>query len=180
MSKVLIVTSSLRGGSNSDILAQKAAEGARAAGHEVELVSLRGKKLGFCIGCLSCQRTHKCVLQDDVAELREKVKKAETLLFVSPIYYYEMSGQLKTFLDRMNPLYGDEYDFRNVYLLTVAADDAEETPNRALNGLGGWVECFDKAELCGSFFAGGINSPKEAATRPDVLEKAYAFGKWMK
>ncbi len=80
----------------------------------------------------------------------------------------------------MNPICGSEYDFRNVYLLTVAADDAEETPERAENGLRGWAECFEKAELCGSFFAGGINSPKEAASKPDVLEKAYAFGRGMK
>ncbi|MCR5825631.1 MAG: NAD(P)H-dependent oxidoreductase, partial [Oscillospiraceae bacterium] len=55
--KILIVSSSLRSGSNSERLAQEAARGAREAGNEVEFVSLRGKDLRFCKGCLACQRT---------------------------------------------------------------------------------------------------------------------------
>ncbi len=47
----------------------------------------------------------------------------------------------------MNPLYPSDYRFRRVYLLTCAADDAAETPERALNGLQGWIDCFPKAEL---------------------------------
>ena len=47
----------------------------------------------------------------------------KTLVFVTPIYYYEMSGQMKTLLDRLNPLYPSDYKFRNVYMLSVAADD---------------------------------------------------------
>ena len=114
MSKVLIITSSLRTNSNSDALAEKVAEGARDAWHEVEIVSLKGKDIKFCIGCLSCQKTKKCVLNDDVNEIREKVRVSDTLVFATPIYYYEMSGQLKTFLDRMNPLYVSDYNFKNV------------------------------------------------------------------
>ena len=53
----------------------------------------------FCIGCLSCQKTQKCVLNDDANLIAEKVKDADTLVFATPIYYYEMSGQMKTLLD---------------------------------------------------------------------------------
>ena len=55
--KVLIISSSLRAGSNSEILARECEKGAKAAGHEVEFISLKGKEIKFCIGCLSCQRT---------------------------------------------------------------------------------------------------------------------------
>ena len=54
MSKVLVITTSLRAKSNSDRLAEELIRGAKDAGHEVELVSLKGKEIRFCIGCLSC------------------------------------------------------------------------------------------------------------------------------
>jgi len=62
--------------------------------------------LKFCVGCLACQETRRCVLQDDAVWIAEKVRNADTLVFVTPIYYYEMSGQFKTLLDRLNPLRG--------------------------------------------------------------------------
>ena len=177
MSKVLVITTSLRAKSNSDILAERLIAGARDAGHEVEQISLKGKKIGFCIGCMSCQKTQKCVIKDDAVEIAEKVRNADTLVFVTPIYYYEMSGQMKTLLDRMNPLYPSDYRFRRIYLLSTAADDEEHTPKKAENGLQGWVDCFEKAEFAGSLFCGGINDPAEVAGKAKELEKAYAFGK---
>ncbi|MBO4696572.1 MAG: flavodoxin family protein, partial [Lachnospiraceae bacterium] len=146
MSKVIVITTSLRAKSNSDILAERLTAGAKDAGHDVELIGLKGKTVKFCIGCLACQKTQKCVLKDDAVEIAEKVRNADTLVFVTPIYYYEMSGQMKTLLDRMNPLYPSDYKFRRVYLLSVAAEDEETTPEKAVNGLQGWVDCFEKAE----------------------------------
>lgn len=70
--KVLIITASLRAGSNSDALAEAFAQGARDAGHCVEIISLKDKKITFCQGCLACQSTQKCVIQDDAAALAEK------------------------------------------------------------------------------------------------------------
>ena len=57
MSRVVIITTSLRARSNSDILAEKVAEGAKAAGHVVEVISLKDKTISFCKGCLACQKT---------------------------------------------------------------------------------------------------------------------------
>ena len=177
MSKVLVITTSLRFRSNSDILAEKVVEGAKDAGHDVETVSLKGKIINFCKGCLACQKTQKCVIKDDAIEIAEKVKEAETLVFVSPIYYYEMSGQLKTLLDRLNPLYSSDYKFRNVYMLTTAAEDEDFVCEKAVSGLNGWVDCFEKAEFKGSLFCGGINDMGEAGSREQELQEAYDFGK---
>ena len=47
----------------------------------------------------------------------EKVKQAEVIIFATPIYYYEMCGQMKTLLDRLNPLYASEYAFRDIYMI---------------------------------------------------------------
>lgn len=180
MSKVLVITTSLRANSNSDVLAQCLVRGAEDAGHDTELVSLKGKDLRFCIGCLSCQKTQRCVLRDDAVEIAEKVKNADTLVFVTPIYYYEMCGQMKTLLDRLNPLYPSDYRFRKVYMLSVAAEDEDEVPEKAVAGLQGWVDCFEKAELAGSLFCGGITSPGEASDDSEAQACAYRFGKELK
>ncbi|MBR3299368.1 MAG: flavodoxin family protein [Clostridia bacterium] len=177
MSKVLVITTSLRSGSNSDILSERLIAGAKDAGHEVEHIGLKGKRIEFCIGCLACQKAQKCVLNDDANEIAEKVKNADSLVFATPIYYYEMSGQMKTLLDRMNPLYPSDYRFRSVYMLATAAEDEDTTAEKAVSGLQGWVDCFDKATLADSIFFGGVSDPGEAALKEDALNKAYFFGK---
>ena len=177
MSSVLVISTSLRAKSNSDILAGSLISGAKDAGHEVGQISLKGKDLKFCIGCLSCQKTQKCVLKDDAVWIAEKVKHADTLVFVTPIYYYEMSGQMKSFLDRLKPLYPSDYRFRKVYLLTTAAEAEETTPEKAVSGLQGWIDCFEKAELAGTLFCGGISDPDEAFGKKVEQDEAYQFGK---
>ena len=177
MSKVLVISTSLRARSNSDILTERLIAGARDTGHEVEHISLKGKEIRFCIGCLACQKTQRCVQKDDAVEIAEKVKNADTLVFATPIYYYEMSGQMKTLLDRLNPLYPSDYRFRKVYMLSVATEDEDNVPEKAVSGLQGWVDCFEKAELAGTLFCGGISDAGEASGRSEEQEEAYAFGK---
>ena len=177
MSKVLVITTSLRAKSNSDILADRLAEGAKDAGHSVECISLKGRDIKYCIGCLTCQKTQKCVIKDDVPAIAEKVKNAETVVFVTPVYYYEMSGQMKTLLDRLNPLYPTDYKFRNVYMLSTAAEDEDFVPERAVSGLQGWIDCFEKAEFAGSLFCGGVTAAGEASGKEKALDYAYEFGR---
>ena len=177
MSSVLVISTSLRAKSNSDILTESLIKGAREAGHEVEPISLKDKEVKFCIGCLACQKTQECVIKDDAVWMAEKVKNADTLVFATPIYYYEMSGQMKTLLDRLNPLYPSDYRFRKVYLLMTAAEDEDYVPEKAISGLQGWVDCFEKAELAGTLFCGGINDPGEAAGKTKEQDEAYEFGK---
>lgn len=177
MSNILVISTSLRAKSNSDILAERLIAGARDAGNEVAYISLKGKEIKFCIGCLACQKTQKCVQKDDAIEIAEKVKNADTLVFVTPIYYYEMSGQMKTLLDRLNPLYSSDYKFRKIYILTVAAEDEEYVPEKAVSGLQGWIDCFEKAEFAGALFCGGINTPGEASKKDVEQNEAYQFGK---
>ena len=180
MSKVLVISTSLRAKSNSDILTERLIAGAKDAGHEVECVSLKGKTLQFCKGCLACQKTQKCVLNDDANAIAEKALAADTLVFVTPIYYYEMSGQMKTLLDRLNPLYPSDYQFRNVYMMSVAAEDDLNVPDRAVNGLQGWIECFEKASFGGSLFCGGLNDPGAAEESEEAQRKAYDFGRGLR
>ena len=170
--RVLVISTSLRGDSNSDLLAQQFAQGARQAGHEVEVISLAGKDIRFCKGCLACQTTGRCVIRDDAdAIVQEKMLHADVLVFATPIYYYEMSGQMKTLLDRANPLYSADYAFREVWLLACAAEEGDEVWKRAAEGLGGWGECFPKAKL-----AGGVTAPGEVRGS-EAMQRALDAGR---
>ena len=97
--KVVVISASLRTNSNSAALAEQFAKGAKDAGNEVEVISLKGKNIGFCIGCLACQSTGSCVIKDDANEITEKVLNADVVAWATPIYYYEMAGQMKTLID---------------------------------------------------------------------------------
>ena len=179
MSNVLIISTSPRKKGNSQALASAFMQGALAANNQVEMISLYDKKLNFCQGCFACAKLGECVIKDDANEIVNKMKNADVLVFATPIYYYEMSGQMKTMLDRANPLYGSDYKFRKVYFLATAADDDPKTIDRAYNGLGGWVECFEKAELVDYVFAGGVNDIGDIKEHPALI-KAYELGKNIK
>ena len=173
--KILVISTSLRQRSNSETLADAFIRGAKAAGHEVEKVSLKNKSIAFCKGCLACQSLKKCVIQDDAVQIAEQMKNADVIVFATPIYYYEMSGQMKTLLDRANSLFAADYAFRDIYFLSTAADEAEGVDARAVGGLEGWIECFEKARLTGVVFAGGVDGAGTIDGHP-ALEKAYAMG----
>ena len=173
---VLVISTSLRPTSNSDALAREFARGAVVAGHSVEVVSLRGKKIEFCRGCFACQKTQKSVIKDDAPDIVAKMHNANVIAFATPIYYYEMCGQMKTLLDRANPLYPSDYKFRNIYLLTTAAEDEPQVPQRAVSGLTGWIDCFERARLAGTVFAGGVNDMGEIEGHK-ALSEAYELGK---
>lgn len=175
MKKVLIISSSPRKNSNSEALCNAFADGARRAGHEVEMISLRGKEIKFCQGCFACQESQQCVFKDDAADICKKALTADVLVFATPIYYYEMSGQLKTLLDRLNPLYPSDYAFTDVYFLSSAAEDEEDTPKRAISGMEGWIDCFERAHLAGSVFMGGVTAAGENPQHA-ALDEARAMG----
>lgn len=176
MSKhVLMISTSLRHPSNSDTLADAFLNGAEDAGNTVEKISLQGKTIAFCKGCLACQNLGHCVINDDALVITEKIKHADVVVWATPIYYYEMSGQMKTMIDRANSLYNTDYAFRDVYFLSVAAEDAPGVDERAVHGLEGWIACYEKAKLAGVVFAGGVNEPGEIKNHP-ALQKAYDMG----
>ncbi len=173
---VLIISTSPREGSNSELLASEFAKGAVQSGHKVELISLRGKDIKFCRGCFACQKTQRCVIRDDADLIEQKMEKADVLVFATPIYYYEMSGQMKTILDRGNPLYTTNYAFRDVYLICSAAENEDHVWERARKGLEGWIECFPKARLAGCVFGGDVTEVKDVIGNP-AMEEAYKMGK---
>ena len=174
--KVLVISTSPRKGGNSDTLADAFAQGAREVGHTVEKITLYDKTIGFCRGCLSCQTTQYCAIHDDAEPIVWKMLTADVIVFATPIYYYGMCGQMKTMLDRANPLFPADYQFRDIYLLAAAAEAGQHTVDGTVAGLQGWVDCFEKARLAGTVFAGGVTSVGEIQGHP-ALQKAYEMGK---
>ena len=173
---VLIISSSPRKGGNSETLAASFAKGAEEAGHKVETIYLREKNYSFCKGCLACLKVGHCVINDDAVEIAERMHDADVLVFATPVYYYCVSGQLKTMLDRANPLFDSDYAFTKAYLLATAAEDGEETVEGTVKAVQGWVDCFERCELAGAVIAGGVNGVGDIAGHP-ALEKAYQMGK---
>ena len=100
---VLIVSSSPRRNGNSRLLAEAALEGALEAGHDAELVHLDDHIKHFLRDCRECRdASGRCTIDDGYPELlRDRVLPAEGLIFATPIYWYGVAGQLKTFFDRM-------------------------------------------------------------------------------
>lgn len=177
--RILIIKTSLRSNSNSDALADAFAKGAAESGNTVEEISLQGKNIAFCRGCLACQQLGRCVIQDDAISIAEQMKTAEVIVWATPIYYYEMSGQMKTLIDRANSLFPSDYAFRDIYLLTAAAEDEDGVDEGAIHGLNGWIACYEKARLAGTVFAGGVNDAGDIKGHP-ALQDAYEMGKSVK
>lgn len=176
MKNILIISSSFRKNGNSEMLVREFEKGAKEMGNVVEVVFLRELNIDFCHGCLACQKSGKCVIKDDAKALAEKMKNTDVLVFATPVYYYSVSGQLKTMLDRMNPIYGSDYKFTDVYLLAAAAEDEESAVEGTVTAVQGWIDCFERAKLKSVIFAGGVNNVGDIAGHT-ALTMAYEAGK---
>lgn len=176
MKNIIIVNSTPRKGGNSEILAEKFAEGAKSAGHNVKIITVRDLKLNFCVGCMYCHSHNKCVLTDSMNELYESVQNADVLAFATPVYYYAVSGQLKTFLDRLNPLYVRENKFKEAYLLATAAEADPAAMNGCVSDIQGWLDCFEGTSLKGVVRGIGVTERGEINST-DFPAQAFEMGK---
>lgn len=116
------------------------------------------------------------MMRDDADAIGQQIHDADVVVWATPVYYYSVSGQMKTMIDRSNPVYGTDYKFRDVYLLASAAEDEPTTADGAVTALKGWVACFERSRLAGVVFAGGVNERGDIAGHPS-LAKAYEAGR---
>lgn len=70
----------------------------------VETINLKDIKMNYCNGCLVCDETGQCVIDDDMTKLVDHVKNADAFIFATPTRWRLLSGEIKTFFDRLNPL----------------------------------------------------------------------------
>lgn len=116
---VLVIHGSMRKNGNTKILSEEFVRGAKEAGHKAEIEELRDKKFGDCLGCRACfNNGGKCVQQDDMAEILDKLRGADVIVLASPMYYFTWTGLMKRFLDRTYPLLTTLHD-KDFYLITL-------------------------------------------------------------
>ena len=155
MKNVLVISASPRRHGNSDILCDRFIEGAETAGNKTEKVFLADKKIGYCKGCGVCNTTHKCVQKDDMAELLDKTVNADAIVFATPIYFYSVDAQLKTFIDRTVPRYTEISD-KDFYFIVTAADTDKNNMLRTIETIRGFTEdCLDGANEAGIIYGTG-------------------------
>ena len=174
--KVLIISSSPRKGGNSDVLCDQFLLGAKEAGHTVEKVFLREHKINYCLGCGVCNNTHVCVQKDDMKGLLDKMVDADVIVLATPVYFYTMDAQLKTFIDRCVPRYM-EISNKEIYFIVAAADTNKNNLAPTIEGLRGFTrDCLEGSKEKGIIYGTGAWQVGEIKTLP-AYKKAYEMGK---
>jgi multimeric flavodoxin WrbA len=174
--KVLIVSASPRKGGNSDLLCDQFLRGAEEAGNQAEKIFLRDKKINYCTGCGTCQENGgKCVQKDDMAKILEKMVAADVIVMATPVYFYTMNGQMKTFIDRTCPRYTEISD-KEMYFIVAAADTSRKAMERTLEGFRGFTYCLDDAKEKGVIYGTGAWK-KGDIKGSKAMTQAYKMGK---
>ncbi len=124
--KIVILQGSPNRKGSTNILVEEFTRGAKEAGHQITRFDLSIMNINPCIGCVSCGYEGPCVQKDDTQKIREALLSSDMVVFATPLYYYGMSAQLKTTIDRFCA-YNSSLTSRHLKsaLLTVAwnADD---------------------------------------------------------
>lgn len=121
MMQIIVLTGSPNRKGSTNLLADCFRQGAQEAGHTVELIDTAHANIHPCTGCIRCGYQGPCVQKDDVEDIRRKILQADMLVFATPLYYYGMSAQLKTMIDRFCAFNGSiQHKHMKSALLAVA------------------------------------------------------------
>lgn len=154
--KVLILSSSPRRGGNSDTLCNEFMRGAIESGNEAEKVFLRDKTIHYCTGCSTCSLHGKpCPQKDDAAEIIEKMVAANVIVMATPVYFYTMSAQMKTLIDRCCGLY-TEMKNKEFYFIVTAAEDDRKLMERTVDTFQGFLDCLENPTIKGVVYGTGV------------------------
>lgn len=177
MSKnVLVLSASFRKGGNSDVLCDEFIKGAKEAGHNVEKIHVNDYQINFCRGCGVCNTTHKCVQNDDMVKILDKMVNADVIVMGTPVYFYNMNGQMKTLIDRTVPRY-EEISNKYFYFILAAADSSRANMERVLESFRGFTEdCLNNTHEKGIVYGTGAWQIGDIKGSP-ALKEAYEMGK---
>jgi len=179
--KVLIVMASPRRRGNSTLLAEEAAQGALAAGAEVETVRLSELLFGPCRACEACRKAGAkgCVQNDDLKALHPAIRSADALLLASPIYWFTMSGQVKLFMDRLYVFGAKSYrELKDKRIgIILASGDKRARESGALNAMRSFKDAFAYlgAPIAGMIHAGGGRAGSVTENKA-LMKKAFRLG----
>jgi len=173
--KILVITGSPRRKGNSAILADNFIKGAEEAGHTVFRFDAAFKKVHPCTGCNHCGMDGPCVFNDDFNEVRSNIIDADAVVFVSPMYYFGLSAQIKTVIDRFYAINGQIHVSKKTALLMTYADTVAKEAQPILSHYEtlinylGWEDC-GRVIASGVWTAGSVKNTK-------FPEQAYKLGK---
>lgn len=180
--KIMIVIGSPRRKGNSATLARQVADGATAAGAQVETFFLHAMDIQPCTACDACRKKLKkdCVIKDDMKILYPKMKAADAIVIASPIYWFTMSAQTKLFMDRWYALGGDDgYALAGKkFGIALAYADADPFVSGAVNALRTFQDAFSYigAELVGAVY-GSAAKAGEIRKNKALMDAAFELGR---
>jgi multimeric flavodoxin WrbA len=171
---------------NTTTIVNEVLRGAQEAGAETKVFNLNQLSIRGCQGCYKCQTPEgKCVQKDDMAPLYDEIYSADAVVIGTPIYWFQVTGQTKTFIDRLLAfLYlkdGQPGNFRNKLkgkkTITVFSQGQPDTSLFASNfDLTEGVLSIVGFKVRERIVAGGMRSEDDAKGNTAILEKAYAAG----
>lgn len=169
MNKVVLISGSNRKGNTEYILLQL-----QEALADSELILLRKQNIDYCKGCLRCHHQSKCILQDDMDEIIEKLKESELIVFGVPNYFDNVSGLFKNFIDRLHPLYKSE-ELKNKKVIFIFVGGGKKSGTlldlcQSVKGLVKYLQLDTKKEF--SFQALNPNDIKE---NPDDINDVINY-----
>ena len=180
--RIMIVLGSPRKKGNSAKLAEFVAKGARAGGAKVETFYLNGMDIRPCQGCMKCQRQNArtCAIQDDMQILYPKLKEADAIVIAAPVYWFNISGQTKAFIDRWFAVGVEERNiFRGKHLaILLSYGDTDPFSSGGVNVLRSFQDMcrYLGAEVAGMLY-GSASEPAEIANNEALMKEAYALGR---
>ena len=98
--KIVVLQGSPNKNGSTNILVEEFSRGAKESGHTVQSLDLTDLNVTPCTGCVACGYEGLCVQKDDNQKIKKSVLEADMIVFATPLYYYGMSAQLKTVIDR--------------------------------------------------------------------------------
>lgn len=174
--KIVVLTGSPRQNGNTSHLASQFIKGAEENGHDVYRFDCAKHKISGCIACNACGMNGDCILRDDFSELRSHLVEADMVVFVTPMYYFGFSSQLKAVIDRFYALNGTikGASKRSAFLMAYADTNPKEAEPmishyRTLINYLGWTDS-GMVIAPGMWTAGSVNDTKYS-------RQAYELGK---
>lgn len=175
--KVLILSSSPRKEGNSDMLCDQFLKGSSDSGHKIEKIFLREKKINYCTGCGFCNNNNytECAQKDDMLDILEKMIEANVIVMSTPVYFYTMCGQMKTFIDRCCARYPKIIN-KDFYFIATAADNNKASLDRTFNEFRGFLDCLTNVNERGCIYGTGVWKKGEVKNTK-LMNEAYEMGK---
>jgi len=174
--KILVIESSPHKHGSSNLLADSFVKGAREKGHHVDIFDAARAEIGPCLGCDACGMCEPCCQKDDMNDLRRQILESDMVVFVTPLYYFGFSAQLKTVIDRFYSFNGELTAKHLKTALIAAAWDSNDWTMKDLNAhydtLCHYLNFQDQGRILGTG-CGTVSMTRGSA----FPERAYQLGK---